>query len=112
MLIAAVGALAFYTAFRVVDSPSKTGMYSSSAGVFSNVFPVTVLGVFDRKDSVEFSDVCRYYFGKWGEYIAALFSLATLLGATIVYWVLMSNFLYFTGAVVHGESRDVVKALC
>lgn len=61
------------------------------------------LGVFDRKDSVEFSDVCRYYFGKWGEYVAALFSLATLLGATIVYWVLMSNFLYFTGAVVHGK---------
>ena len=27
-----------------------------------------------------------------------------LLGGVIVYWVLMSNFLYYTGTVVYGES--------
>jgi sodium-coupled neutral amino acid transporter 9 len=43
---------------------------------------------------LEFSDVCRYYLGKWGEVASIFFSLAALLGAMIVYWVLMSNFLY------------------
>ncbi|XP_063399290.1 neutral amino acid transporter 9-like isoform X3 [Mytilus trossulus] len=43
---------------------------------------------------VEFSDVCKHYLGKWAQYLAVVSSLLTLLGGAIVYWILMSNFLY------------------
>ncbi|XP_077981718.1 neutral amino acid transporter 9-like [Glandiceps talaboti] len=70
-----------YTAYRVVRS---------------------VEGVVKKDNKVwEFSDVCSYYFGKWGLYISAVFSLSALLGATLAYWVLMSNFLFHTGKYVY-----------
>ncbi|VDM73922.1 unnamed protein product [Strongylus vulgaris] len=50
---------------------------------------------------MEFSDVCRYFLGKSGEYIAVGFSVIVLLGGIMVYWVLMSNFLFYTGTVVY-----------
>ncbi|WAR24231.1 S38A9-like protein, partial [Mya arenaria] len=43
---------------------------------------------------IEFSDVCREYLGRWGEWVAWVSSLLTLLGGMIVYWILISNFLY------------------
>lgn len=49
----------------------------------------------------EFSDVCRYFFGKYGEYSAVFFSIIVLFGGVIVYFVLMSNFLYYTGNIVY-----------
>ncbi|KAF2366819.1 Amino acid transporter transmembrane domain [Trinorchestia longiramus] len=42
--------------------------------------------------------------GVWGRVVeggAIIFSIITLLGALVVYWVLMSNFLYNTGLVIH-----------
>uniref|UniRef100_A0A158PBN5 Innexin n=1 Tax=Angiostrongylus cantonensis TaxID=6313 RepID=A0A158PBN5_ANGCA len=50
---------------------------------------------------VEFSDVCRYFLGRSGEYLSVIFSVVVLLGGIMVYWVLMSNFLYYTGSVVY-----------
>jgi hypothetical protein len=56
----------------------------------------------------EFSDVCRYFFGKKGEYVSVFFSIIVLFGGVIVYFVLMSNFLYYTGNIVYGkESLNV-----
>ena len=52
---------------------------------------------------LEFSDVCKKHLGKPGEVIAILFSLAAIAGTAIVYWVLMSNFLYYSGTYIHGE---------
>lgn len=57
---------------------------------------------------VEFSDVCRHFLGKGGEYLAVGFSVVVLLGGIMVYWVLMSNFLYYTGTVVYGRNGDSV----
>jgi sodium-coupled neutral amino acid transporter 9 len=51
----------------------------------------------------EFSDVCRYFFGKKGEYVSVFFSIIVLFGGVIVYFVLMSNFLYYTGNIVYGK---------
>lgn len=85
LFILAMGILAFYTAFRVVDATEKC----SAAG-----------------QNIEFADVCRFYFGKWGDRVALWFSLISLIGATIVYWVLMSNFLYFTGTCVYEAIYD------
>lgn len=50
---------------------------------------------------LEFSDICKKYLGKPGELIAVLFSLAANAGACIVFWVLMSNFLYNFGYYIN-----------
>ncbi|RCN26254.1 hypothetical protein ANCCAN_28020 [Ancylostoma caninum] len=79
----ALALLCFYTAFRVLDSPKG----------LPGMDPVLL----------EFSDVCRYFLGKGGEYLAVGFSVVVLLGGIMVYWVLMSNFLFYTGTVVYGN---------
>ncbi|XP_068728125.1 sodium-coupled neutral amino acid transporter 9 homolog isoform X4 [Montipora capricornis] len=63
----------------------------------------------EYSEILEFSDICKKYLGKPGEVIAVLFSLAAIAGTAIVYWVLMSNFLYYSGtyireSVVHAYS--------
>uniref|UniRef100_A0A8D3AG45 Neutral amino acid transporter 9 n=1 Tax=Scophthalmus maximus TaxID=52904 RepID=A0A8D3AG45_SCOMX len=52
----------------------------------------------------EFPDVCRYYFGKFGQWSSLVFSMVSLIGAMVVYWVLMSNFLYNTGQFIYSRS--------
>uniref|UniRef100_A0A914RTG6 Amino acid transporter transmembrane domain-containing protein n=1 Tax=Parascaris equorum TaxID=6256 RepID=A0A914RTG6_PAREQ len=81
-LILAVGALSLYTAYRIVQSP--VGL---------------TLGV----DSLaaDLPDVCRYFWGSVGDVLSVFFSVVVLLGGIVVYWVLMSNFLYYTGNVIH-----------
>uniref|UniRef100_A0A3Q2NQM5 Neutral amino acid transporter 9 n=1 Tax=Fundulus heteroclitus TaxID=8078 RepID=A0A3Q2NQM5_FUNHE len=49
----------------------------------------------------EFPDVCRFYFGKSGQWSSLVFSMVSLIGAMVVYWVLMSNFLYNTGQFIY-----------
>lgn len=55
------------------------------------------------EENIEVQDLSRIYLGKWAEYIAKIFSIAVLLGATIAYWVLMSNFLYNSVNFIYGE---------
>ncbi|CAJ0959259.1 unnamed protein product, partial [Mesorhabditis belari] len=81
-LMISIAGLSLYTAYRVVQSPKHLPL-----GVDSTM--------------AEFSDVCKYLFGKPGEIISVSFSIAVLLGGVMVYWVLMSNFLYYTGNVVY-----------
>ncbi|KAG7190032.1 hypothetical protein KM043_006182 [Ampulex compressa] len=45
-------------------------------------------------EKVEVMLLSRIYLNKGAEYVAQIFSIAVLLGATIAYWILMSNFLY------------------
>lgn len=72
---------------------------------------------------LEFSDVCKKHLGKPGEVIAILFSLAAIAGTAIVYWVLMSNFLYYSGTYIHeniehaysvpsSKNSSTVEVLC
>ena len=65
---------------------------------------------------VEASTLAREVFGgtvgKICEGGAILFSVMTLLGALVVYWVLMSNFLYNTGKVIHGEILFIILYQC
>ncbi|PFX23993.1 putative sodium-coupled neutral amino acid transporter 9 [Stylophora pistillata] len=51
-------------------------------------------------DVVEFSDICRECLGKPGEFIAVLFSVAPLVCAVNVFWVLMSSFLFNSGKYI------------
>ncbi|KAH1011668.1 hypothetical protein HUJ04_000990 [Dendroctonus ponderosae] len=43
---------------------------------------------------IEVSHLCQNLLGKWAEVLAKIFSIVVLLGADIVYMILMSNFLY------------------
>ncbi|XP_058472708.1 neutral amino acid transporter 9 [Solea solea] len=55
----------------------------------------------------EFPDVCRYYFGAFGQWSSLVFSMVSLIGAMVVYWVLMSNFLYNTGQFIYNYAHNV-----
>ncbi|XP_069573445.1 neutral amino acid transporter 9 [Brachyistius frenatus] len=55
----------------------------------------------------EFPDVCRFYFGKFGQWSSLFFSMVSLIGAMVVYWVLMSNFLYNTGQFIYNYAHNV-----
>ncbi|ETE72821.1 putative sodium-coupled neutral amino acid transporter 9, partial [Ophiophagus hannah] len=54
----------------------------------------------------EFPDVCKYYFGSFGQWSSLLFSLVSLIGAMVVYWVLMTNFLFNTGKCIYNYIHD------
>lgn len=56
----------------------------------------------------EFPDVCRFYFGKFGQWSSLIFSMVSLIGAMVVYWVLMSNFLYNTGQGIYSKSQSAL----
>uniref|UniRef100_A0A8C3VMB6 Neutral amino acid transporter 9 n=1 Tax=Catagonus wagneri TaxID=51154 RepID=A0A8C3VMB6_9CETA len=80
IVIMLMGLLTLYCCYRVVKSRA----------MISSVDTTTW----------EYPDVCRYYFGSFGQWSSLLFSLVSLIGAMIVYWVLMSNFLFNTGKFI------------
>ncbi|XP_040077038.1 sodium-coupled neutral amino acid transporter 9 [Ixodes scapularis] len=88
LLILAIGGLCLYTAFRVLDSTRLAGPAGGGP--------------------VEFSDVCRHLLGPWGERLAMAFSLLPLLGACVVFWVLMATFLSGTAHFLHGHIAGTV----
>ncbi|ESP05169.1 hypothetical protein LOTGIDRAFT_227847 [Lottia gigantea] len=55
----------------------------------------------ENVDVLEFSDVCKFYFGKVGEITALVCSLMSLIGGMIVYWILMSNFIYHVVSFIY-----------
>jgi len=75
-----VASLCLYTAYRILqvyDIHSKTSRIS------------------------EFNDLCGLLLGPWAQYTATIFSILAIVGAAIVYWVLLSNFLYSTVSFIH-----------
>lgn len=54
----------------------------------------------------EVAELATLLLGRWAGYVAKLFSLLVLLGAVIVYWVLMSNFLYHSVGYVYDLITD------
>lgn len=54
-----------------------------------------------QKPIPEFAQLCGHLLGDKMEYVAAIFSLLAVIGAAIVYWVLMSNFLLNTVVFIH-----------
>ncbi|XP_029433040.1 sodium-coupled neutral amino acid transporter 9 isoform X6 [Rhinatrema bivittatum] len=57
--------------------------------------------------SWEFPEVCKYYFGTFGQWSSLLFSMVSLVGAMVVYWVLMSNFLFNTGQFIYNYVHNL-----
>ncbi|XP_062067959.1 neutral amino acid transporter 9 [Lepus europaeus] len=79
-VIMLMGVLTLYCCYRVVKSRTMISSLDTTTW--------------------EYPDVCRYYFGSFGQWSSLIFSLVSLIGAMIVYWVLMSNFLFNTGKFI------------
>jgi len=86
-IIFVMGVMTFYTCFLTVR---LTSTHPCRPGVV-----------------LDFSDLCEYYLGKAGRWICFLFSAIAFLGALIVFWVLMSNFLFNTGKYIHDEITGI-----
>uniref|UniRef100_A0A8C7L4G9 Neutral amino acid transporter 9 n=1 Tax=Oncorhynchus kisutch TaxID=8019 RepID=A0A8C7L4G9_ONCKI len=89
VLLISMGLLTLYCCLRVLKSPKRT-----------------TISYIDTSDW-EFPDVCKYYFGKFGQWSSLVFSMVSLIGAMVVYWVLMSNFLFNTGKFIYNYAHNV-----
>lgn len=87
VLIFLMGLLTLYCCYRVLKSRGTIASIDTSTW--------------------EFPDVCQYYFGSFGRWSSLLFSMVSLVGAMIVYWVLMSNFLFNTGKFIYNYVNHV-----
>ena len=54
----------------------------------------------------EFPELCGLLLGRWAEWLATAFCLLAVLGASVVYWVLMSNFFFNTVNFIHDHVTD------
>uniref|UniRef100_A0A8C7LAU2 Neutral amino acid transporter 9 n=1 Tax=Oncorhynchus kisutch TaxID=8019 RepID=A0A8C7LAU2_ONCKI len=87
VLLISMGLLTLYCCLRVLKSPKSIPYIDTS--------------------DWEFPDVCKYYFGKFGQWSSLVFSMVSLIGAMVVYWVLMSNFLFNTGKFIYNYAHNV-----
>lgn len=53
----------------------------------------------------EFSDACYQLLGRWAQVVTVASSFITLIGTLLVYWILMSNFLFHTVSYIYEYSR-------
>ncbi|VEN33682.1 unnamed protein product [Callosobruchus maculatus] len=79
------------------------------------LYTTHVLLCINRKHGIiggnfEVPELCRLLLGRWAEIMARIFSMIVLIGADIVYWILMSNFLYnfvsFVYDIFHGNPSE------
>lgn len=82
-------------------------------------FPLSNLVYFPAREAPvpEFAQLCGRLLGPWWENYAAIFSLLAVLGAAIVYWVLMSTFVYDCADFFAGKHDDIshttmIKGAC
>ena len=78
-------------------------------------YPTGFIGILSHTDSqhfyfglaegmsIEFIDVCAKLLGRGGKFAAFLFGFVAIFGAVVVYWVLMTNFMYKIGKFAHGR---------
>ncbi|XP_062530993.1 neutral amino acid transporter 9 isoform X2 [Bombyx mori] len=73
VLVAVMAALCLYTAYILIS-----------------------VNAYHGSDTCSVQALCRLLLGGWAEALAHVFSVLVLLGANIVYWILITNFFYFT----------------
>ncbi|XP_045467069.1 sodium-coupled neutral amino acid transporter 9 homolog isoform X2 [Harmonia axyridis] len=91
-----IGAICLYTAYLLLRVNEKH----------------SVIG-----ERCEVPELCRMLLGRWAEVLAKVFSMIVLFGANIVYWILMSNFLYNLVYSIHGfiydsQEHDNISVIC
>lgn len=86
----AIAAICLYTTYTLLKVNEKHGVIGQNG---------------------EVCDLCRALIGRWAEILAKIFSLVVLIGANIVYWILMSNFFYNSVQFFYGKVRTNKKNL-
>lgn len=87
IILILMGLLTLYCCYRILKSPKSIPYIDTS--------------------DWDFSDVCKYYLGRVGQWSSLFFSMISLIGAMVVYWVLMSNFLFNTGKFIYNSVHHV-----
>ncbi|XP_047104267.1 sodium-coupled neutral amino acid transporter 9-like isoform X1 [Schistocerca piceifrons] len=87
LIVILMGALCLYTAYQLLEVQKCHGFNSPDG---------------------EVADLSRELLGRPAEVVAKSFSLIVLLGATIVYWILMSNFIYHSVDYLYDAVNGVV----
>ncbi|XP_074032317.1 neutral amino acid transporter 9 isoform X2 [Leptinotarsa decemlineata] len=77
-----VAALCLYSAYILLSISSKHGIPGANFDV---------------------ADLCRLLIGQWAVIVSKIFSLVVLIGGDLVYWILMSNFMYNLVYFLHGS---------
>jgi sodium-coupled neutral amino acid transporter 9 len=97
--------LSFYTAYRILEVFEAHGKPICLLYFIRRKleFIKSVFNFLENSVVTDFAVLCKRLLGKWAQWVAVIFSVFTLLGACIVYWVLMSNFLYHTVNFLHTE---------
>jgi len=72
--------------------------------LFTCLVIVESANTMSNPEGIEFIDICEKYLGKSGKIFAFVFGALAFLGAVLVYWVLMSNFLYRVGKFAHDQT--------
>lgn len=88
LMMALIAGLCLYTAYRILQ------VYT----FHSKTMKISELG-----------DLCGILLGRWAEYLANTFSALAILGAAVVYWVLMSNFLFGTVDFIHDHITGAIS---
>ncbi|XP_044763424.1 sodium-coupled neutral amino acid transporter 9-like isoform X2 [Coccinella septempunctata] len=91
-----IGAICLYTAYLLLRVNQKH----------------SVIG-----ERCEVPELCKMLIGRWAEVLSKVFSMIVLFGANIVYWILMSNFLYNLVYSIHGfiydsQENDNISVIC
>ncbi|KAG5834396.1 sodium-coupled neutral amino acid transporter 9 isoform X1 [Anguilla anguilla] len=109
IILISMGLLTLYCCYRVLKSPKSIPSPGCGVGHVPRTYVTSVTEYADTSDW-EFPDVCKYYFGAVGQWSSLLFSMVSLIGAMVVYWVLMSNFLFNTGKFIYNYAHNVSMA--
>lgn len=96
--------IAFYTAYLIIKIPQGMSeeMTKPKWRWFTTTTTTTPSSLSEFDAHADFPEIIGYFWGRRVERFAASFSVVVLFGGVIVYWILMSNFLFGTGTVIHG----------
>lgn len=116
ILVLAMGGLCLYTAYRLIVVHQYHGELITKVKK-EKIFIMTIILFINycffqgSQEKIEVVQLSRIYLNKWVEYIARIFSISVLLGATIAYWILMSNFLYNSVNFFYGKIVQCQKCI-
>jgi sodium-coupled neutral amino acid transporter 9 len=97
-----------YTALLVLRTHKKESEKLSNANATNSFNGVRFLIAGLHGFIPEFAQMCGRLMGSFWEYLGSFFSLIAITGAAVVYWVLMSNFLYNTVTFIYGKVTFVI----
>ncbi|CAL8072977.1 unnamed protein product [Calicophoron daubneyi] len=88
LLLIMVAAIACYTGYLTIKTTED----------------LRIIRDIPKRQFLDFGDACEYHLGKAGRMVALIFSQLALAGAVVVYYVLLTNFLFYTGDFIYHKA--------